>query len=221
MSSELSSQTRNLLAQHSWETTIRRLTVYAAKEAARLYWRGIYGGPMIEGKEAGDLVHISILKVLSGQRQWDPTTHPDLFDFLRSIVNSELNHLAESWENRQVQSDGVSWAEDECGDKQETSLLETSPDIRSNPEQILAQKQEDARADEFFWGFYEFLEDEPLLRDVIACIEDDIEKPADISVKLGIPVQQVYNARKQLQRRIEEYRKSEYFMELPQTPTRG
>ena len=41
-----------------------------------------------EGQEAADLVHEAVEKVLSGERQWDPVSVPDLQVYLTGVVRS-------------------------------------------------------------------------------------------------------------------------------------
>ena len=197
----------DLLDQHPWEDTIPKLVTHALKKSRRLYWRAIYGGHLPEGKEAVDLVHQAIEKLLTGQREWNPDANPDLFLYLRGIVDSDLNHLAKSWENRFTQSEMMQVSGTDCdGEEKEFSVINMVPSAVPNPEEVLLHQGEESRADGFFWGFYESLADKPRLQKIIECILDDVEKPADIAEKLGEPVNEIYNARKQLQRRLDEYR---------------
>lgn len=82
-----------------------------------------------------------------------------------------------------------------------TSMAEL-PDPGLSPFETLIH----AEAEDFFWGFYEFLADEPLLQNVIECIDASLNKPADIAVHLGVPPKEMYNVRKRLQRRLNDYR---------------
>lgn len=207
MPTNTSEQLLELLGSHPWEDTIPRLVAHASKKSKRLFWRGIYGGHLPEGKEVEDLVNQAIDKIISGQRQWDPDTNPDLFLFLRGIVDSDLNHLAESEENRYVRSETVSVAGSDCDEEEkEISVITSMPTPNSDPEETLLLREEETRCEEFFWNFYGSLDGKHLLQKIVECIWDDVEKPADIAEKLGVPVNDIYNARKQLQRRLDEYR---------------
>lgn len=54
------------------------------------------------GKEAEDIVSETVEGVLSGKRAWDSSAQLDLFAHLKSIIDSKLNHLAKSRENRLI-----------------------------------------------------------------------------------------------------------------------
>src|SRR5437868_14422299 len=102
--SELSEEVRDRLDQHPWEDTIPRLELYASKKIKSLYWQGIRNGPMPGGREVEDVVGQAIYKVVEHERRWDPTKYPDLYLYLVNVVDSEISHLVESWDNRNLQS---------------------------------------------------------------------------------------------------------------------
>lgn len=202
----ISGQLLDLLEAHPWEETIPRLLAHASSKSKRLFWKGIYGGPLPEGNEVEDLVYQAIEKVLTGQRQWDPTTSPDLFLFLKGVVDSSLSHLARSWENRYVRKETTSVAAtDNAEDEHGTGIIDCVPATASNPEEMLLQQEDEARCEELFLIIFDSLEDEPLLQKILECLLDDVEKPADIAEKLSVPVKEIYNARKKLQRRLADH----------------
>lgn len=156
-----------------------------------------------------DLVNLAIEKVLSGKRQWDVCACPDFFLFLRGIVDSDLNHLAEKPENKLVMADTLPSQLTDCDDcEQEISIILMVPSDTPNPEEMLLLKEDEVRCEKFYWGFYESLADKPFLQKVVECIWDEVEKPAEIAERVNVPVGEIYNARKQLQRRLDEYRKT-------------
>ncbi|WP_281184606.1 hypothetical protein [Trichlorobacter lovleyi] len=201
-------QVMELLEAHPWDETIPRLLVHALKKSKRLFWRGIYGGPLPEGKEIQDIVGQAVEKVLSGQRQWDPDTNPDLLLFLRSVIDSDLSHLADCWENGAIRSESTTIVRinDDSGEH-EVNIFDSAPSPLSTPEEDILQKEDEARCEAFFWGFYETLSEKPTLQQIVECIYDDTPKPADIAQKLGVPVNDIYNANKQLSRRLKDYQK--------------
>ncbi len=202
-------QVMELLEAHPWDETIPRLIAHALRKSRRLFWRGIRGGPLPEGNEIQDLVSEAIEKVLTGQRKWDPDTNPDLFLLLRSVVDSDLNHLTDCWDNGAMQSESVTFTEGGCDcSGQEVSIFDRTSSQSATPEEEVLQNEDEARCEAFFWGFYDALSDKPTLQKIVECIYDDTPKPADIAQKLGIPVNDIYNANKQLTRRLKEYQKS-------------
>ena len=195
-------EVRSQLEHHPWEEAIPRLELYALRKARRLYWQGIMDGNMPSGNEAADIVLEAIEDVLAGTRSWNPSTQPDLFVHLRSIVDSKLSHLVESKANRSIRSEAMLSTEED----HPSALLVQFPDSSPSPDQIVSQAEEEQLAEEFFWGFFEYLKDEPLLQQVSECIVDGITKPAEVATRLGVPPKEVYNMRKRLQRRLTEYR---------------
>jgi hypothetical protein len=200
---EIPPDVRTVLEQHSWEETIPRLELYALRKARRLYWQGMMDGNMPTGQEVADVVLEAIEDILTGKRSWDPSKQPDLFAYLRSIIDSKLSHLVESWTNRYVRTESVLSAEDDNATGTPSPLVQFSAPTPSPAEMVL-HAEEERLAEAFFWGFYEYLSDEPLLQQVIECIDDDL-KPADMAAHLGVPPKEIYNIRKRLQRRLTEY----------------
>jgi DNA-directed RNA polymerase specialized sigma24 family protein len=206
---EIPPDVREQLEEHPWEDTIPRLVLYAIRKAKRLYWQGIMNGHMPGGREAQDVVQDAIEDVLNGRRFWNPVSQPDLFAHLRSIVDSKLSHLVESMEHRSVRSESALGARNE--DAPGLTSLAELPASGASPFETLVQ----AEAEDFFWGFYELLADEPLLQKVIEWIDAGIDRPADIAVHLGVPPREIYNARKRLQRRLNDYRAQRAQKSLP------
>jgi hypothetical protein len=143
------------------------------------------------------VVGIVIEKVLTGVRTWDPVRNPDLDAFLESVVDSELSHLVESWEHRHVRTAAAFSAPEQLG--QEIGQGSSSAD---GPLEKAVAGEEAIRRAEFFDSFHASLADDPVLQGIVACIHEDVVKPGEIAVRLGIPVTEIYNRRKQLQRRL-------------------
>ena len=55
---------------------------------------GSRGGMAPGGIEAADLAAAAIVDILEGNRVWDPKAHPDLLNFLRSVVDSKVSPYA-------------------------------------------------------------------------------------------------------------------------------
>jgi DNA-directed RNA polymerase specialized sigma24 family protein len=201
---EIPPEVRTELEQHPWEETIPRLELYALRKARRLYWQGIMDGNMPTGQEAADVVLEAIEDLLTGKRSWDPSIQPNLFAHLRSIIDSKLSHLVESWANRHVRTESALSTEDNNATGSPSPHVQFSEPTPS-PAEMMLRAEEERLAEEFFWGFYEYLSDEPLLQKVIECIDDDL-KPAEMAAHLGVPQKEIYNIRKRLQRRLADYR---------------
>jgi DNA-directed RNA polymerase specialized sigma24 family protein len=87
------------LRNADWEDIGIRLTAYAVWKTRNLQWRSGHAGALAAGKTAEDLAADAILKVIEGTRAWDPARGP-LLTYLQRVVDSLVNHLAQSADNR-------------------------------------------------------------------------------------------------------------------------
>jgi len=184
---------RQLLDEHPWEATSALLLRHAQNKIRRLTWRGSWGGVPPGGMQPEDIVHEVYEKVLAGTRKWEPAKQPDLFEYLRDQVDSEISNLVTSSENKRVCREG----------SLPSALLERTDEL--SPEQILLAKERKRESDEFVLGFMEFLEGQPDLQQVVDAIVGGIEKRAEIARHLHTSVEEIDLRRKRLKRRLEEY----------------
>lgn len=192
------------ISEHPWEETIPRLVRHALQKMRRHFWQGIFGGPTPGGKEAQDLVMGSITKVVEGERFWDPEDQPDLFFFLKSVVDSEISHLVEGFENRRVFREAA--LSNKGGEEGEMpGFWETVSCPNPGPEAVLLHKERERLSERFFWGFYEHLSDSPILQKMLECILEGCVKRAEIAEGMGIPVKEFDNLKKQVQRRLKSF----------------
>ena len=167
-------------------------------------WGGRPGGDLPGGQEAEDIVYGAIAKLLDGRRVWDPATEPDLDRFLSDVVESDLNHLAMSFENRKVVRESAMtpvWIEGEASRPLETSVPSATPE----PLDVLAQREAREEGDRFVAGLLAACADDPPLQRAATLILEGVAKPADIAAKLGVPIDEIYNMRKRLQRRLTDF----------------
>lgn len=180
---EVPAHIKALLDEHDWDDTIPRLIKYAFTKIRPLSWYQQKGGHVAAGKMAEDFVMDAILKVYRGQRQWDPETVPDLLIYLFGVVRSEINHHSESLENR-------------CLHFLDTLSEQQQKQVTATAANVLPEG--------FMEGFLKEIADDPrLVR--IATLAAAGRKPREIADELRLPVTIIYNTRKLLQRRLEEY----------------
>ncbi|MRR05456.1 MAG: hypothetical protein EG828_00700 [Deltaproteobacteria bacterium] len=205
MPSELPIETLELLNAFPWEEKIPRLLYYALNKAKKKRWRTVFDGRMPEGKQIEDVVFSAIEKVFSGERKWDPQKQPNLFDYLKGIIDSDLNHLAECHENTTFVSEA-----DVCKnpDGEKLFTFDDLPGAEPDPETLHILKEVNERAENFFLGFYNYLDGKPVLQGIVECIDDGVTKSSDIAVRLGVHVKEIYNSFKQLRRKLEDFRKT-------------
>ena len=78
-----------------WADIGVRLTGYAVWKARNLAWRLGRAELTLGARTPDDLAAEAILKVLSGERGWDPRRGP-LLPYLQGVVDSLLSHAAEA-----------------------------------------------------------------------------------------------------------------------------
>ena len=64
-----------------------------------MFWRGDSHGPIPEGWEVADFVQAAFGKGLTQDRIWRSSLR-SLFDFLKGIISSDIDHLALKTENQ-------------------------------------------------------------------------------------------------------------------------
>ena len=87
------------LQRVDWADVGIRLTAYATWKARNLHWRTGRTDVLAGGKTPEDLAADAILKVLEGERAWDPARGA-LLPYLEGVVDSLMSHLAASFDNR-------------------------------------------------------------------------------------------------------------------------
>lgn len=205
MPSDLPKEILDLLNAFPWEEKIPRLLSYALYKAKSKRWRTVFDGQMPEGKEVEDVVFTAIEKVFSGDRKWDPQKQPDLYEYLKGVIDSDLYHLAKCEENTTLINE-IDVCKNPDGEKPFT--LDDLPGAEPNPETLHILKEENERAEEFFFGFYDYLREKPVLQGIVECVDDGVTKSADIAERLGVHVKEIYNCFKQLRRKLEDFRKT-------------
>jgi hypothetical protein len=205
MPTDLPKETLELLNAFPWEKKIPRLLYYALNKAKKKRWRTVFDGRMPEGKQIEDVVFTAIEKVFSWERKWDPQKQPDLFDYLKGVIDSDLNHLAECHENMTFVSEA-----DVCKnpDGEKLFTFDDLPGVEPDPETLHILKEVNERAEKFFLDFYYYLDGKPVLQGIVECIDDGVTKSADIAERLGVHVKEIYNFFKQLRRKLEDFRKT-------------
>ena len=161
-----------------WADVGIRLTAYATWKARNLRWRTGRTDVLAGGKTPEDLAAEAILKVLAGERAWDPGRGP-LLPYLEGVVDSLMSHLAASSDNR-IQEQ---WSES-YGETAGQADSATDPEDRvERLRAALLNRQQHA------------------LLAVLDAVATDVEpKPQALAQYLGISVADVNNRLKRLRR---------------------
>lgn len=205
--SDVPPHVRELLEAHDWEDTVPRLVKYARGEMGRRVWQGVFGGTAPGGKQAYDLVTTAVEKLFDGRRAWDPETQPDLFVHLQGIVDSDMGHLARSLGNKlTLRAMGRPVGSEDAVEDFPDPMDEFASSTPS-PEAVTLLREQEQLSEDFLLELDGSLQGEPELQRIVEAIVDGAEKSAEIAEEAGITPKAVYNARKRLQRKLDEFRK--------------
>lgn len=192
------------LQKADWESIGLRLTHYAARKAYRYRWNSRIA---IGGQSSEDLAFEAITKVLDGDRKWDPQEDPDLFKYLTCVVDSLISHLSDSPERTRVQG----FPQNENGEIVEERLKMADPESETarhlrgpnlNPEQILLNKEQEQIEQRAFKELLKAAEGDDDLEALLLCIMDGVCKPSEIAKATGMNINQVYQLRRKLNRKV-------------------
>ncbi|TWT60974.1 hypothetical protein [Rubinisphaera italica] len=184
------------LSEVEWEELVGKLTLHAHSKLIKLYWRGVpyaKGGAIPGAPSAQDFAAEAIEAFLDGTRTWDKTKHPDFLQFLLSVVDSKINHLVESAENRKTRRIDTA-----------KKHIEPAYELRGKskrPDEIVIDEEARRRNRE---AVLAVLGDDKLAKSLFECIEAEITKPAEIAEYLGLDVSDVNNAQKRLRRAVDK-----------------
>jgi DNA-directed RNA polymerase specialized sigma24 family protein len=137
-----------------------------------------------DGMTAEDVVVAIIEKVYSGHRKWNPERVPDLLFYLKRVLESDLSGHG-LLDPRKVENEPDYRENDEILDK-----LEDKPDTEAYIDD-----------EPFTQALYHEIKDDDELELIVAALELDITRPADIAKETGIPVENIYIAQRRLKRK--------------------
>jgi hypothetical protein len=172
--------------QVDWEDLMPRLLLLAASRLSRLRWRGTRSGaPSIA--DAEDFVSEAITKTMGGVRVWNRDTC-SLFQHLQGVIVSDINHAAESWDNRRM-----------CNCPTAGDAMDR-PGCTADPETVAAWRSEEAHLLCYLRGH-----DPEIGRLAELCLVHDLRETEDLSRRLGVPPAEVQNRRKRMKRAVHRY----------------
>jgi hypothetical protein len=204
MGNSVGYDTLNKLRHADWDRLSLILAGYAVNKTRRLFWKSGTYEQLARGETAESLVTLAVEKVLSGERRWDVARYPDLETFLKSIMDSLINHLAMSVDNRELER----LPEDpEARDALLRKAASAAPGSHlRDPETALFEKESARREAEMVAKVKALISDDPDLVKVWDCLWNSVNKPQDIAQETGLSIEQVYQLRRKLKRRLEELR---------------
>jgi hypothetical protein len=198
------------ISSDQWLSLALELERYTFSISRNLRWRTRNAVELPGGETVDSIVSKAIEKLFSGDRDWDPEKEPDIRSYLRGVVDSLLNHLAESKDNTLVtaapepgSADASAW---ETGSPKRDPAADWLVPARPSPEAILIRQEETGLEDWALDLLIDECADDKILIEVLEAMMDGSDTPAEISKTKGIPIKDVYNAAKRLDRKLEKVR---------------
>jgi hypothetical protein len=173
-----------LLSRKELKDIYDRLLYYAARRLRRAWWSG--------GRDPREFVHESFKKAINGQRNWDRTK--SLYDNLRQIVSSEINHAAQhaaqSYEGKNVDTldDAVVYIKD----------------YRESQEDMLIYKSQVTHLLKFI---YSKDRDAGGIAEII--LHQGILKSSELGIQINKSVREIENIKKRLRRLCRLYQEEQ------------
>ena len=198
------------ITEDEWKHIAVELGWYALSVSRNLRWRTKNPVELPGGETVDSVVSLAIYKVRTGERSWDPTTSPDFRKYLMDVIDSLLNHLATGTDNTllvQMPNQGLQDSVSEFAPGRPTPGAEWLCQAGASPERLLLDSERARLEDRALELLIEECDGDPVLKKTLEAMFDGFEKPAEISQATGVPVKEIYNALKRLDRKCELVRK--------------
>jgi hypothetical protein len=187
------------LTKEQWQDHLERLALYALRKFRLRGWAARHidcAGPKGIGPQ--DIASEAITRVINGKRSYNSERYPVFMDFLKSIVDSRISQLVESFKRKKTAPLFI--VTDERGDCKEIEPegKEATP-VKICVAKDIVEKIKIILKEEF--------ENDPAVNAILECLDAGIEKPTEISELSGVDIKEIYNAQKRLRRAIEQNKK--------------
>jgi hypothetical protein len=183
-----------------WKKIALELGDYVQIKVRKLYWRTCCDEVLPKCESPESLVYEAIEKVLSDERKWDPDKHPDLIKYLKSIIDSRVNHLALSLDNKLLRQIPTTENGKNIDDILISKTTKKKTEIEKTPEELLLEKEKAKHDNEIFNELIASINDDEELLLLYDCFEKGIEKPEEIAKVTGLDITKIYQLRRKLDR---------------------
>jgi hypothetical protein len=209
MNDEINETLRRIEEQLN-EPMIQRLTLHAAMKLERRWWQGVLGGEPPGGLKPMDFVQRAVEKTVQAAegdksgRHWNFETQPDLSRHLRSVIDSDISHLVEGWENRTFRSE--EFLNGTNSDEDSEPALSLLLAQTANPSELCAANEIEQAREKILFEFFDSLADDPQLQRLMELIFDGVGKSGEQAKKLGLTANEMYVVTRRMQRHIEQFK---------------
>ena len=141
-----------------------------------------------------DFALSAIEMLLSGDRKWNREVDPTVEEHLKGTIDSDVNHLANSYDNR------FGKLPPEAEEGQEPFMLQIKG-REASPEQVVIDRDWQER---FQKAVMKEIGADEFLMQLFYCLQSDVTKPSEIAEILDMEVEEINNGKKKLRRRLEK-----------------
>jgi hypothetical protein len=189
------------------EKMILELGYYASKVSSEYRWRTNDKQSLPKGETVNSVVSLALEKVWSGERRWNPERQLDFKRFMRDVIDSLINHLAQGKDNILLRSapqegrpgrDDLDW---HTGSKK-AAHTEWLARAETTPEQALLDQESEAKKNEAIKALLDECASDQVLTKIVNAMLEGHDQCGEIAEAAGIEVKDVYNAMKRLDRKI-------------------
>lgn len=199
-----------LMSDEEQTKLILHLGWYALRVSNTLRWRTGDSVELPSGETIDSVVSLAFERVLSGERQWNPQTDPDITKYLMDVIDSLLYHLATGKDNTMLTTVPAEGSSDEAAWHVATRPHERKhePDAdwlarrSASPEQELLDREAAESEEAALTTLEEVVSDDAELTYILQAMRDGYDNPGEIAEIIGIDVREVYNAMKRLDRKV-------------------
>ncbi|MEE8305349.1 MAG: hypothetical protein V3S24_23250 [Candidatus Tectomicrobia bacterium] len=185
---------------------IMELGRYALSVSSKLRWRTRDATQLPRGETVDSIVSLAFTKVLNGERQWDPVHAPDIKKYLMDVIDSLLYHLATSRDNTTITAIPSADSEHDTQVEPQSTSGSSVPAWHAqppqDPEAALLHQEEERQNEYALRLLQDAVHDDPVVTQLIQLMREGYGKSGEIAKIMGIPVTDVYNALKRLDRNI-------------------
>lgn len=198
------------MSEEEFDKMVLHLGRYAMQVSHIYKWRTGNSYDLPGGHTVNSIVMLAIEKAWLGERRWDKEKQPDFKKYLMDVIDSLLNHLANSKDNEMLTTEPEPGTKDEpdwhTGSPKRNSGVDWLVRRTATPEEELLEKEaselEEQAKDRAIEMLLEESRDDEELTYVIQAKLDGYDKAGEIAEVTGIDVQDVYNIMKRLNRKV-------------------
>ncbi len=188
------------LSEADLGTMIKELGRYALSVSrSKPRWRTNDPMNLPRGESIDSIVSLAFEKVLTGERDWNPEKEPELKTYLMGVIDSLLSHLSRHKDNTAVTAMPETAEPADLGQGGSQAWQAQPP---ADPETALLLQEQKQHEAHVLQSLLDTSRDDPLVTQIIDAMQGGHGKAGEIAEVIGIPVTDVYNAMKRLDRKI-------------------